>query len=161
MKEFIGKYNAKGFSFGIICARFNESITKNLLDGAIQAFQQFEVADNNLTVAWVPGAFEIPLIAKEFALSGQFDAILCLGAVIKGATPHFDYVCAQVSSGIAKCSYENEIPILFSVLTTDTIDQAIERSGIKSGNKGYEGAQAAVEMANLMKQLKTASSKGR
>ncbi|KAF3362386.1 6,7-dimethyl-8-ribityllumazine synthase [Chlamydiales bacterium STE3] len=158
MKEFRGKFNAKGLKFAIICARFNELITKNLLEGAQQAFDQFEVENNQITVVWVPGAFEIPLIAKQLAENQHYDALLCLGAVIRGATPHFDYVCGQVASGIAKCSYENNIPIIFSVLTTDTIEQALERSGIKAGNKGFEGAQSAIEMANLMSQLKKAKS---
>ncbi len=154
MNEIKGKFKDCEFKFAIICSRFNELVTKNLLSGALQAFEQFEVDQQKITIVWVPGAFEIPLIAKQLAMSGKYHAIVCLGAVIRGSTPHFDYVCSQVSSGIAKCSYDYDLPILFNVLTTDTIEQAMERSGLKAGNKGFEGAQAAIEMANLLNQLK-------
>ncbi|MGK5594069.1 MAG: 6,7-dimethyl-8-ribityllumazine synthase [Parachlamydiaceae bacterium] len=158
MNEIKGKLKDEGFRFAIICSRFNELITKNLLEGALQAFEQFDVCQQQITIVWVPGAFEIPLVAKQCAMKGTYHAIVCLGAVIRGSTPHFDYVCSQVSSGIAKCSYDYDIPILFNVLTTDTVDQALERSGLKAGNKGFEGAHAAIEMASLTRLLKETKS---
>ena len=157
MKEYRGRFQAQGMKFAIICARFNELITKSLLEGALNAFKQHSVSEKSLTLAWVPGAFEIPLIAEQLAFSAKFDAIICLGAVIRGATPHFDYVSGQMAAGIAKTSYESKVPVIFGVLTTDTIEQALERSGTKAGNKGYDSVQAAIEMADLMQQLKSDS----
>lgn len=153
MKEYVGSLQANGLRFGIIIARFNELITRNLLSGAIDAFKRHGANEENITTYWVPGSFEIPLIAKKLANSQQFDAILCLGAVIRGATPHFDYVAAQVAAGISTISRESETPIIFGILTTNTIEEAIERAGTKSGNKGFDGAVSAIEMANLMRQI--------
>ena len=148
-----GKLVAEGMKIGIVCARFNEFITSKLLGGAMDALVRHGVADSDVDVAWVPGAFEIPLAAQKMAATGKYDAILCLGAVIKGSTSHYDYVCAEVSKGIAQVGLQSEIPVLFGVLTTDTIEQAIERAGTKAGNKGYDCAMSALEMANLLKQL--------
>lgn len=149
MRELQGHLNASGLRFAIVVSRFNELISKNLLAGALDALSRHGASSENIIVAWTPGAFEIPLIAQKFALSGQFDAIICLGAVIRGATAHFDYVAGQAAAGIAKISLDSRLPVLFGVLTTETIDQAFERSGTKSGNKGFETAVAAIELANL------------
>lgn len=154
MKEIRGKLiNAQKMKFAIICGRFNEIITKSLLEGALQAFDQYGVDSKNLTVIWVPGSFEIPVVAKKLASSSKFDAVVCLGAVIRGATSHYDYVCSQAAAGIAKASYESGIPVIFSVLTTETVEQAMDRAGAKCGNKGFEGAQCAIEMADLLNQI--------
>ncbi len=153
MKVLEGKLNAKDFKFGIVTGRFNEFISSKLLGGAIDALKRHGAEENNIEVAWSPGSFEIPLIAKKMAKSGKYDAIICLGAVIRGATPHFDYVAAEVSKGIANAMLDTEVPISFGVLTTDSIEQAIERAGTKSGNKGFDAAMAAIEMANLMKEI--------
>lgn len=153
MEEYLGRFRTEGKSFALICSRFNDLVTKSLLEGAIGAFKQHGVKDNQLTLVWVPGAFEIPLVAHQLATLKKHDAIVCLGAVIRGATPHFDFVSSQMAAGIAKVSYDTSTPIIFGVLTTDTIEQALERSGIKSGNKGYDSALAAIEMADLMQQL--------
>ena len=142
-----GKLVAEGMKIGIVCARFNEFITSKLLGGAMDALVRHGVADSDVDVAWVPGAFEIPLAAQKM------DAILCLGAVIKGSTSHYDYVCAEVSKGIATVSLSSGLPVLFGVLTTDNIEQAIERAGTKAGNKGYDVAVSAIEMVNLFKNL--------
>jgi 6,7-dimethyl-8-ribityllumazine synthase len=144
---------AEGKKFGIVVSRFNDFITQRLVDGAIDALVRCGAADENIEVARVPGAFEIPLLAKKMAASGRYDAVICLGAVIRGATPHFDYVSAEVSKGVAAASMETGMPVIFGVVTTDTIEQAIERAGTKAGNKGFDAAMAAVEMANLMKTL--------
>ena len=154
MKEYKGRLIANQIHIGIVIARFNEFITKNLLEGAIEGLKRYGVSNDAMTVAWVPGAFEIPLIAKQMALTQRFDAIICLGAVIRGATPHFDYVAGEVASGIAKISQETNLPIVFGVLTTDTIEQAMERAGTKSGNKGFDAVQTAIEMIDLLQQLK-------
>ena len=146
-----GKLVAEGMKIGIVCARFNEFITSKLLGGAMDALVRHGVADSD--VAWVPGAFEIPLAAQKMAATGKYDAILCLGAVIKGSTSHYDYVCAEVSKGIATVSLSSGLPVLFGVLTTDNIEQAIERAGTKAGNKGYDVAVSAIEMVNLFKNL--------
>jgi len=153
MKELSGSLLGQGLRMGIVVSRFNEIISKSLLAGALDGLKRHGVSDEDITVAWVPGAFEIPLIAKQMALSGHYDALICLGAVIRGATAHFDYVAGQTSSGIAKASLDTHIPIIFEVLTTNTIEEAIERAGTKAGNKGFDGAMAAIEMANLMRQL--------
>lgn len=136
---------------GIVVGRFNEFITGKLLSGAEDGLYRHGVKKENIDVAWVPGAFEIPLIAKKMADSKKYDAVITLGTVIRGATPHFDYVCSEVSKGVAKLSLDYSMPVIFGVLTTDTIEQAIERAGTKAGNKGYEAAVSAIEMANLMK----------
>lgn len=148
-----GKLLAEGARFAIVNARFNEFITNKLLSGALDALERHGAAAGNITVAWVPGAFEIPLVAAKLARSGDYDAIICLGAVIRGGTPHFDYVCAEVSKGIAHVGLETGIPTIFGVLTTETIEQAIERAGTKAGNKGFDAAVSAIEMINLLKQI--------
>jgi 6,7-dimethyl-8-ribityllumazine synthase len=153
MKMYEGKLVAEGLKFGIIVGRFNEFIGGKLLTGALDGLKRHGVEENDIEIAWVPGAFEIPLTAKKMAKSQKYDAVICLGAVIRGATPHFDYVSNEVSKGIASVSLETEIPVIFGVLTTDTIEQAIERAGTKAGNKGYDAAVTAIEMANLLRQL--------
>jgi len=153
MKVFEGNFSAKDVKIGIVAARFNEFITSKLLSGAMDALNRHEIAADNIDVAWVPGAFEIPLIAKKMAASKKYDAVICLGAVIRGSTSHYDYVCSEVSKGIAHISLESEIPVMFGVLTTENIEQAIERAGTKAGNKGYDVAMGAIEMVNLIKNL--------
>jgi len=148
-----GKLIATGLKFGIVVGRFNEFISNKLLGGAIDALVRHGADESNIEVTWVPGAFEIPLAASKMAASKKFDAIICVGAVIRGSTPHFDYVANEVSKGIAKVSLDTGIPVIFGVLTTDTIEQAIERAGTKAGNKGYDAAVTAIEMANLLKSL--------
>ena len=145
-----GKLVAEGMKIGIVCVRFNEFITSKLLGGAMDALVRHGVADSDVDVAWVPGAFEIPLAAQKMAATGKYDAILCLGAVIKGSTSHYDYVCAEVSKGVASVGLETEVPVIFGVLTTDNIEQAIERAGTKAGNKGSDAAKAAIEMVSLL-----------
>lgn len=153
MRVFEGKLLARDLKFGIILSRFNDFIGGRLLDGALDALRRSGADEDNVDVFKVPGAFEIPLLAKKAAASGKYDAVICLGAVIRGATPHFDYVAAEVSKGIANVALDVGVPISFGVLTTDTIEQAIERAGTKSGNKGWDAAVAAIEMANLIRQL--------
>jgi 6,7-dimethyl-8-ribityllumazine synthase len=153
MKTYEGKLTAEGLKFGIVIGRFNEFIGGKLLSGALDALKRHGVDEDSVEIAWVPGAFEIPLIAKKMAKLDKYDAVICLGAVIKGSTPHFDYVSSEVSKGIASVSLDTEVPVIFGVLTTDTIEQAIERAGTKAGNKGYDAAVTAIEMANLLKQL--------
>lgn len=143
----------EGMKVGIVVARFNEFITNKLLGGAVDGLTRHGVADENITTAWVPGAFEIPLIAEKMAKSGKYDAIICLGAVIRGATSHYDYVCNEVSKGVAQVGLQAEIPVLFGIVTTENIEQAIERAGTKAGNKGYDCALSAIEMANLIQQI--------
>ena len=147
---------AQGKKFGIIVSRFNDFITGRLVDGAVDALVRSGADDNDITLLKVPGAFEIPLAAQQMVKQGGWDAIICLGAVIRGATSHYDYVCAEVSKGIASVSLESGIPVMFGILTTETIEQAIERAGTKAGNKGFEVAQGAIEMANLSDRLKEA-----
>ena len=144
---------AKGKKFGILVSRFNDFITDRLLGGALDALTRSGAVDADITVVKVPGSFEIPVVCKKMAASKKYDAVICLGAVIRGATPHFDYVSAEVSKGVASVSIDTGVPVIFGVLTTDTIEQAIERAGTKAGNKGFSAAQAAVEMANLMDQI--------
>jgi 6,7-dimethyl-8-ribityllumazine synthase len=153
MKTFEGNLVAGDVKIGIVAARFNEFITSKLLGGAIDGLVRHNVQDDNIQVAWVPGAFEIPLIASKMAKSGKYDAVICLGAVIRGTTSHYDYVCSEVSKGIANVSLSSDIPVLFGVLTCDTIEQAIERAGTKAGNKGYDCALSAIEMVNLIREL--------
>ena len=154
MKEYKGRLIASQKRIGIVVARFNELITKSLLEGALEGLERFGMPQSNITVAWAPGSFEIPLIAKQLAQTGQVDAVICLGAIIRGATAHFDYVASQTASRIAHIALETNLPIIFGVLTTDTIEQAIERAGTKAGNKGFESAQTALEMIDLLEQLK-------
>lgn len=154
MNTFEGKLVAEGLKFGIIVGRFNEFIGGKLLDGALDGLKRHGVKEEDIDIAWVPGAFEMPLIAKKMAKNDKYDGIICLGAVIKGSTSHYDYVCSEVSKGIASVSLECEKPVMFGVLTTNNIEQAIERAGTKAGNKGYECAVSAIEMANLMNVLK-------
>ena len=153
MKTFEGKLVSEDIKVGIIVARFNEFITSKLLSGALDTLTRNEVKEENIQVAWVPGAFEIPLIASKMAESGKYDAVICLGAVIRGSTSHYDYVCSEVSKGIASVSLKSGIPVMFGVLTTENIEQAIERAGSKAGNKGSECAQGAIEMVNLIRDI--------
>lgn len=153
MKTIEGKLIATGLRVGIVASRFNEFITGKLLGGAEDSFIRHDGSADDLEVAWVPGAFEIPLIAQKMAASGKYDAVVCLGAVIRGSTPHFDMVANESVKGIAQAGLQNGIPVIYGVLTTDTIEQAIERAGTKAGNKGFDAMTAAIEMANLVKQL--------
>ncbi len=148
-----GDLNGKGLRFGIVASRFNDFITSRLVDGAFDALQRHGVAEADIELVRVPGAYEIPLAARVLAQKKKYDAVICLGAVIRGATPHFEYVSAEVSKGVAAVSLETGLPVIFGVLTTDTIEQAIERAGTKSGNKGWDAGISAIEMANLLKQL--------
>lgn len=152
-KIFQGNLIGTGLKIGIVNSRFNEFITSKLLSGALDALSRHGVNDEDIEVAWVPGAFEIPLVADKMASSGKYDAVICLGAVIRGATPHFDYVAAEVSKGIANVSLKTGMPVIFGVITTDNIEQAIERAGTKVGNKGVDAAEAAIEMANLFRSI--------
>ena len=151
-KTLEGKLIAKGLKFGMVLSRFNSFIAERLLEGALDALKRSGAEEEDCAVARVPGAFEIPLAAKKMAKSGRYDAIICLGCVIRGATPHFEYIATEVTKGIAHLSLENEIPISFGVLITDTIEQAIERAGTKAGNKGFDAAMTAIEMVNLLKE---------
>ena len=151
MKVLEGKLTAEGLRIGIVAARFNEFITNKLVSGTIDALTRHGASEENMTMAWVPGAFEIPLAAQKMANSGKFDAVICLGAVIRGSTPHFDYVSNEVTKGVAHVGLQTGVPTVFGVLTTDTIEQAIERAGTKAGNKGFDAAMTAIEMANLLK----------
>ena len=153
MKTFEGKLVSEDIKVGIIVARFNEFITSKLLSGALDTLTRHEINEENIQVAWVPGAFEIPLIASKMAESGKYDAVICLGAVIRGSTSHYDYVCNEVSKGIASVSLKSGIPVMFGVLTTENIEQAIERAGSKAGNKGSECAEGAIEMVNLIREI--------
>ena len=152
-REIQGEYRGEGLKFGMVVGRFNSFISKELLKGALDAFLRHGVREEDLTVVWVPGSFEIPLVAKKLARSGDYHAVVCLGAIIRGATPHFEYVASECAKGVAQASLETGVPIIFGVLTTDTIEQAIERAGTKAGNKGFEAAMAALEMANLLAKL--------
>ncbi|MDY4077294.1 MAG: 6,7-dimethyl-8-ribityllumazine synthase [Clostridium sp.] len=151
MKVLEGKLVAEGIRVGIVAARFNEFIVSKLVSGALDGLKRHGVNDDDISIAWVPGAFEIPLVAKKMAESPEYDVVICLGAVIKGSTPHFDYVCAEASKGVATVSLNSEKPVAFGILTTNSIEEAIERAGTKAGNKGYDAAVTAIEMANLMK----------
>ena len=153
MRVYEGNLVSEKIKVGIVVARFNEFITSKLLGGAVDALKRENVNDGDIEVAWVPGAFEIPLIADKMAKSGKYDAVICLGAVIRGSTSHYDYVCAEVSKGVAQVSLNSGVPVMFGVLTTDTIEQAIERAGTKAGNKGFECGQGAIEMVNLIRNL--------
>ncbi len=153
MKTYEGKLVSEGIRVGIVAARFNEFITSKLLGGAVDALTRHDVKEEDIEVAWVPGAYEIPLIAQKMVNSGKYDAVICLGAVIRGATTHYDYVCNEVAQGIATVSLKADIPVMFGVLTTENIEQAIERAGTKAGNKGYDVACGAVEMVNLIREI--------
>jgi len=152
-KQFEGMLLGKGLKFGLVISRFNEFLTRRLLEGAEDALLRHGVNGEDIDAAWVPGSFEIPLAAKKLAQTKKYDAIICLGAVVRGGTPHFEYIAAEVSKGIAKVSLESGLPIAYGVLTTDTLEQAIERSGTKEGNEGFKAAVDAIEMANLVKSL--------
>ncbi len=151
MKIYEGQISGKNMKIAIVAARFNSFIVSKLVDGALDALRRHETEEDNITIMWVPGAFEIPLAASKLAKSKQYDAVICLGAVIRGSTSHYDYVCNEVSKGIAAVSLENDIPVMFGVLTTENIEQAIERAGTKAGNKGFDCAVSAMEMVNVLK----------
>ena len=153
MSTYEGHLVATGLKFGVVVARFNELLSSRLLAGAKDALVRHGAAESDIDVAWVPGAFEIPLLAAKLASSGRYDAVLALGVVIRGGTPHFEYVSAEVSKGVAKVSLDSGVPVAFGVITADTIEQAVERAGTKAGNKGWEAAEAAIEMANLVKAI--------
>ena len=148
-----GNITAEGLRFAIVASRFNEFITSKLLEGALDMLRRHGAAEDAVDVAWVPGAFEIPLVAKKLAASGKYDAVICVGAVIRGATSHYDYVCSEVSKGVAQAGLSTGVPVIFGVVTTENIEQAVERAGTKAGNKGADGAMAAMEMANLLKKI--------
>lgn len=152
-KLYEGSLVGKGYKFGVVVSRFNEFITNKLLSGAQDALKRHDVADEDIDIAWVPGAFEIPVVAKKMAQSNKYDAVICLGAVVRGSTPHFEYVASEVSKGIAKISLETGLPVTYGVVTADTLEQAIERAGTKAGNRGFDAAVDAIEMANLMKNI--------
>ena len=152
-KSFEGMLLGKGLKFGIVVSRFNEFIAQKLLEGAQDALVRHGAAEADIDIAWVPGSFEIPLVAKKLAQSGRYDAVICLGAVIRGGTPHFEYIAAEVTKGIAGVNLETGVPVAYGVITTDTLEQAIERAGTKEGNKGFDAAVSAIEMANLVKSL--------
>lgn len=152
-KTYEGNLLGKGLKFGIVISRFNEFFGQKLLDGAKDALLRHDTAETDIEVAWTPGAFEIPFIAQKMAESKKYDAIICLGAVIRGGTPHFDYIASEVTKGIANVGLNTGVPVIFGVITTDTIEQAVERSGTKSGNKGFDAAVSAIEMANLVKAI--------
>jgi len=154
VREYSGSLQGRGLKIGVVVARFNEFVTRRLLEGALAALERHGVNGEDISVFWVPGSFELPLVARTEALSGKLDAVVCLGAVIRGETAHFDYVAGQAASGIARASQDSGVPVTFGVLTTDTVEQAINRAGGKSGNKGYDAAVAAIEMANLARELK-------
>ncbi|MBC3804895.1 6,7-dimethyl-8-ribityllumazine synthase [Acetobacterium fimetarium] len=153
MKIYEGKVVAKGIKVGIVAARFNEFIVSKLVAGAVDGLKRHDVKEEDIEVAWVPGCFEIPLIASKMAKMGKYDAVICLGTVIRGSTSHYDYVCSEVSKGVAHVSLQSEIPVIFGVLTTENIEQAIERAGTKAGNKGYDAALSTIEMVNLINEM--------
>ena len=154
MKTIEGKVVAKsGMKVGIVASRFNAFIVQKLLDGAVDGLVRHGVDEENISAAWVPGAFEIPVVAQKMAASKKYDAVICVGAVIRGSTSHYDYVCAEVSKGVAQASFNTGVPVLFGILTTDNLEQAIDRAGAKSGNKGYDCALSAIEMVNVMEQI--------
>ena len=153
MRTFEGKFDGRDVRIAIVAGRFNEFITSKLVGGALDVLKRNDVSEENIDIAWVPGAFEIPLITKKLANTQKYDAIITLGAVIKGSTPHFDYVCAEVSKGVSQISLQSELPVIFGVLTTNNIEEAIERAGTKAGNKGADAAFSAIEMINLIKEI--------
>lgn len=153
MNRFEGMLLGQGLKFGVVASRFNEFITTKLLEGAQDALLRHGVSEDDIDIAWVPGAFEIPLVAKKLAETKRYDAVICLGAVIRGATPHFEYIAAEVTKGIALTALETGLPVSYGIITTDTLEQAIERAGTKAGNKGFDAAVTAIEMANLLKNI--------
>jgi len=153
MKVYEGKLISENIRIGIVATRFNEFITSKLLEGALDCLKRHDISEETIDLVWVPGAFEIPLVASKMAKSSKYDAIICLGAVIRGSTTHYDYVCSEVSKGIASVSLDSGIPVMFGVLTTENIEQAIERAGTKAGNKGYDCAMGAIEMVNLIREI--------
>ena len=153
MRTFEGKFDGRNVKIATVAGRFNEFITSKLIGGALDVLKRNDVSEENIDIAWVPGAFEIPLITKKLANTQKYDAIITLGAVIKGSTPHFDYVCSEVSKGVAQISLQSELPVIFGVLTTNNIEEAIERAGTKAGNKGADAAFSAIEMINLIKEI--------
>ncbi len=153
VKQFEGQLNAEGFRFGLVVSRFNEFISSKLLTGALDVLKRHGAQEEDIEVLWVPGSFEIPLVAKKMAKSGRYDAVVCLGAVIRGDTPHFEYVASEVAKGIALVGLEAEIPVMFGIITSDSLEQAIERAGTKAGNKGWDAALGAIEMVNLLKKF--------
>ena len=153
MRTFEGKFDGRDVRIAIVAGRFNEFITSKLVGGALDVLKRNDVSEESIDIAWVPGAFEIPLITKKLANTGKYDAIITLGAVIKGSTPHFDYVCAEVSKGVSQISLQSELPVIFGVLTTNNVEEAIERAGTKAGNKGADAAFSAIEMINLIKEI--------
>lgn len=153
MKTIEGKLSGKGLKVGIIVSRFNEFISGKLLDGAMDALRRHETSEDDIQVAWVPGSYEIPLMSKKMAASGKYDVVITLGAVIRGSTPHFDFVANEVAKGVAQVGLETQKPVIFGIITSDTLEQAIERAGTKSGNKGFDAAMSAIEMANLLKEF--------
>ena len=152
-KLFEGALLGKGLKFGVVVSRFNEFITKKLLEGAQDALLRHGVSEEDVDIAWVPGSFEIPLVAKKLAQTKRYDAVICLGAVVRGATPHFEYIAAEVTKGIAKVGLETGLPVSYGIITADTLEQAIERAGTKEGNKGFDAAVNAIEMANLLRNI--------
>jgi 6,7-dimethyl-8-ribityllumazine synthase len=148
-----GKLLAEGMKFGLVASRFNEMIVRRLLGGALDTLKRHGAAEESIEIAWVPGGFELPLVAAKLAESGRYDAVICLGAIIRGATPHFEYVAAEVAKGIAQVSLKTGLPVIYGVVTADTIEQAVERAGTKAGNRGADAAQAAIEMVNLLREL--------
>jgi 6,7-dimethyl-8-ribityllumazine synthase len=152
-KLFEGALLGKGLKFGLVASRFNDFFTKKLVEGAQDALLRHGVSEEDIEIAWVPGTFEIPLVARKLALTKRYDGVICLGAVIRGGTPHFEYIAAEVTKGIAKVGLETGLPIIYGVITTDTLEQAIERSGTKAGNRGFQAAEIAIEMANLLKSI--------
>jgi 6,7-dimethyl-8-ribityllumazine synthase len=153
MKTYEGNLIAKGLKFAIVVSRFNEFISTRLLDGAMDALKRHDADMEKVDIAWVPGSFEIPLVASRLAGSGRYDAVICLGAVIRGSTPHFDYVASEVSKGVARVNLDKDVPTIFGIITADTIEQAVDRAGAKQGNKGWQAALTAVEMSNLLKEV--------
>jgi 6,7-dimethyl-8-ribityllumazine synthase len=152
-KTYEGKLLADGLRFGIVASRFNELITSRLLSGALDALKRHGAAEENIEVAWTPGGFELPMVAQRLAESGEYDAVICLGAIIRGATPHFDYIASETAKGIAQVSLRTGLPVIYGVVTADTIEQAVERAGTKAGNRGADAAASAIEMANLLREL--------
>ncbi|MHB9037874.1 MAG: 6,7-dimethyl-8-ribityllumazine synthase [Armatimonadota bacterium] len=152
-KVYEGQLVAKDLKFGIVASRFNEFITSKLLEGALDAIRRHGSSEDDVEIAWVPGAFEIPIVAKKMAESGKYDAVICVGTVIRGSTPHFDYIASEVSKGIAQVGLSTGVPVIFGVITTESIEQAIERAGTKAGNKGFAAAESAIEMANLLRSI--------
>ncbi len=153
MKTYEGQLIARDFRFAVVVSRFNEFISNRLLGGAVDALKRHEADESNVEVIWVPGAFEVPLMAQKAARSGRYEAVICLGAVIRGSTPHFDYVASEVTKGVAKVSLDTGVPVIFGIITSDTLEQAIERAGTKAGNKGWDAAMSAIEMADLNRRV--------